>query len=292
MVDDDYLVASHHPLLVHQSPGRERRQTGAWIADALAHGEKVLVKRRFVAGAQQSTLDGLTGAVLAARQSGQLRIIDAEQCYAETGDPQALYEWHVAQVRQAREQGYSGVSMTGDGAALHVIVPDAEQLVVHERDLDRLSAEVGVRALCRYDQRIEQPELLTQLAGVHYHSVHGVIWSSEQRIDRLVVRGEIDISNAERFAAVVHAAVADSLPVVDLAEVQFLSVAASTVLAQVAQWLREHGDQLVLVNVPSVAMRVFSALDFVARTGAEIIPANRPRDRDRPAPAPATQTGT
>lgn len=293
MVVYDRLVASHHPLLVHRSLERERQQTGAWITDALAHGDKVLIKHRFATRAEQSTLDELTGTVMAARQSGQLRIIDAEQCYTETcGDPQALYEWHVAQVQQAREQGYSGVSMTGDGAALHVIVPDAEQLVAHERDLDRLTAEAGVRTLCRYDQRIEQPELLTQLAGVHYHSVHDVIWSTEQCIDRLVVRGEIDISNAERFVAVLCAAVADSLRVVDLAEVQFLSVAGSTALAHVAQWLREHGDQLVLVNVPSVVMCVFSALDFVARTGAEVIPANRQRERDGPAPATAKQTGT
>jgi anti-anti-sigma factor len=195
-------------------------------------------------------------------------------------------------VQQARAQGYAGVSMTSDGAALHVIVPDAEQLVAHERDLDRLTVEAGVRALCRYDGRIESSGLLTRLAGVHYHSVHDVIWSTEQRIDRLVVRGEIDISNTDRFAAVVRAAIADSLRVVDLAEVQFISVAASTVLAQVAQWLREHGDQLVLVNVPSVVMRVFSALDFVARTGAEVIPANRQTQRDEPAPAVAEQTGS
>jgi hypothetical protein len=109
-----------------------------------------------------------------------LQIIDAKQCYADTGgDPQALFEWHVAQVHQACEQGYPGVSMTGDGAALHVIVPDAERLVTHERDLDRLTAEAGIRALCRYDRRVEQPELLTQLAGVHYHSMHDVIWSTE-----------------------------------------------------------------------------------------------------------------
>jgi anti-anti-sigma factor len=203
-----------------------------------------------------------------------------------------LFDWHVAQVRQAREQGYPGVSMTGDGLALHVIVPDVEQLVAHERDLDRLTVEAGVRALCRYDRRVEPPELLTQLAGVHYHSVHDVIWSTEERIDRLVVRGEIDISNAERFAAVLHAPVADSLRVVDLAEVRFMSVAASTALIQVAQWLRAHGDQLVLVNVPSVVMRVFSALDFAGRTGAEVIPANRQSERDASAPATAKQTGS
>jgi anti-anti-sigma factor len=276
VVGDDRLVASHHPLLVYESPERERQRTEAWITDALAHGEKVLVKHWFSARAQRWALDELTGAAMTARQRGQLEIIDAEQCHTDTGgDPQALFEWHVAQVQRAREQGYPGVSMTADGTALHVIVPDAEQLVSHERDLDRLTAEAGVRALCRYDRRIERPALLTQLAGVHYHSVHDAIWSTEERIGRLVVRGEIGISNAERFAAVLHAAVADSLRIVDLAEVRFMSVAASAALARVAEWLREHDDQLVLVNVSPVVMRMFSALDFVARAGAEVIAANK-----------------
>jgi hypothetical protein len=90
MVDDDRLVPSHHPFLVHQSPQRERQRTGAWITDALAYGDKVLVKHRLSARAQQSVLDHLTGAAMAALQSGQLQIIDAQQCYTDTGgDPQA-----------------------------------------------------------------------------------------------------------------------------------------------------------------------------------------------------------
>lgn len=293
MVSDDHLVANPHPLLVHQSHERERHQTAAWITDALAQGEKVLVKHTVSLGPQRSMLDELTDAARAARQSGQLQIIDAQQCYTDTGgDPQALLDWHVAQVRQAREQGYPGVSMTGDGAALHVIVPDAEQLVTHERDLDRLSAEAGVRALCRYDWRVEPPELLTQLAAVHYHSVHDLIWFTEQRIDRLMVHGEIDISNTERFAAVLHAAIADSVRIVDLAEIRFMSVAATAALAQVAQWLHEQGDQLVLVNVPSVIMRIFSVLDFIPRTGAEVIPAQKQVERNTPVAGTAEQTGS
>jgi anti-anti-sigma factor len=106
-----------------------------------------------------------------------------------------------------------------------------------------------------------------------------------------VVRGEIDISNAERFATVLHAAVADSVHVVDLAEVQFMSVAASAALAQAADWLREHGDQLVLMNVPAVVMRMFSVIDFVARTGAEVIPAQKQSEHGAPPPATAEQIG-
>jgi anti-anti-sigma factor len=273
MATDDRVVKGQHPLVVHQSDARERHRTGAWIADALAGGEKVFYKRQPTGRAEQSLIDELVGVGSVALDSGQFEVIDAEQCYAETGgERQALFELNVSLVARARREGYAEVAITGDGAALRVMTPDPEQMLAHECDLHQLTSDPGVRVLCRYDLRTETPDLVTQMAGVHYQSVDDLFWASEQRIGKLVVRGEIDGSNAERFAVVLHAATADGVRIVDLSEVTFLAVAGTVALAHSAEFLREHGEELVLINVPPIVMRVLSVLDFAERVGAEVIP--------------------
>jgi anti-anti-sigma factor len=271
---------------LHQSNARQQRHTEAWIADALAHGEKVFYKDQSTAHRGESVIDELVGVGAAARASGQLEIIDARQCHADTrGEHQALFQLNMALVQRARHEGYPGVAMAVNEAARHVIAPDPEQLLAHERDLDRLTTEPGVRALCCYDLRTEEPGLLAQLAGVHYHGVDDVYWASEEWIGKLVVRGEIDLSNVDRFAAVLQAATADSVRIIDLAGVKFLSVAGSAALARVAEVLRGGGEQLVLVNVPPVVMRLLSVVDFTRRTGAEVFPAQSRFERTADAPA-------
>jgi anti-anti-sigma factor len=272
MAADEHVVAGQHPLVVHESDARERQRTATWIADAFASGEKVIYKCQSTARLGQSLIDEL-GVGSAALDSGQFETIDAEQCFADTGgEHQALFELNMSLVARARREGYPGVAMTSDGAALHVMTPDPEQLLAHERDLHRLTGDLGVRALCRYDLRTETPDLVRQMAGVHFRSVDDVLWTSEQRIGKLVVRGEIDASNAERFAEVLHAATADGARIVDLAEITFLAVAGTAALARSAKILRECGEELVLINVPPIVMRVLSVLHFAERVEAEVIP--------------------
>jgi anti-anti-sigma factor len=275
MAADKFVVAGQHPLVVYQSDARERQQTGVWIADALAGGEKVFYTYQSTAHSGKSAIGKLTGVSdgSAALDSGQLEIIDAGQCYADTGgEHQALIELHVALMARARKEGYARVAMTADGAALHVMAPDREQLLAYERSLNLLTTDPDVRSLCRYDLRTEQPNLTAQIAGLHYQRVEDVVWSSEQQIGKLVVRGEIDMSNAERFAAVLHAAAADGVRILDLAETTFMAVAGTARLARFAKFLYEHGEELVLVNVPPIVMRILSVLDFTERVGAEVIP--------------------
>ena len=216
-----------HSLVVPTSPQRDRAVVAGWIAGAVARREKVLyrytptddaatVLRRSLPGA------GLDPAVLG---SGQVRLADTTVLRAETGGRHdALYALHLEQLRQATWEGFAGLALVGDAAAMRSITRDNVELAGYERDLERLAAEVGVRSLCRYPPD-EEPGLLDEILAVHYRDVADDGWSVEVTGDRLRVRGEIDFLNADRLVPVLRAAMPAGVRSVDATEVEFCDVA-------------------------------------------------------------------
>ena len=81
--------------------------------------------------------------------------------------------------------------------------------------------------------------------------------------DRLMVRGEIEVSNVDRFDVVVRAAVAAGASTVDLSGVEFYSAAAVRALFGAADLLHERGRPLILHD-PQVSHVKALALEFLA----------------------------
>jgi hypothetical protein len=148
------------------------------------------------------------GLDLTVLSSGQVQLVDTTAVRAETGGRhEALYALHLQQLRQATREGFAGLALTGDGAAMHTIARDDAELSGYERDLERLAAESGVRSLCRYPPD-ERAGLLGDMLAVHYRDVADEEWTVEV-VDRwLRVRGELDFSSAGRFTPVLRAALA------------------------------------------------------------------------------------
>lgn len=267
----DALTGSVHPLGLHQSGARYQHHVTEWVNDAVGRGEKVFYKRRSQGALPERLATELGGAVPQALRSGQFEVLDAKQCHIDTaGDHTALYGWNLELMSRARREGYPRVAMVADGAALHEMAPDAAELLAHERDLNELTAAGDTRALCCYDTRAENDGLLTELAGLHYHHVRDLHWNAVLHDTQLWVAGEIDMSNAQRFAAVLHAAIAAGVRTVDLGGVDFFSAAGVRVLEAAALTVGKAGERLLLVNVPAVVNRTLAALDFATRTGTVI----------------------
>jgi hypothetical protein len=94
---------------------------------------------------------GLDPAVLT---SGQVQLADTTALRAQTGGRhERLYGLHLEQLRQAIREGFAGLALTGDAAAMHTITRTDAELAGYERDLERLAIEAGVRSLCRYPRR-------------------------------------------------------------------------------------------------------------------------------------------
>jgi anti-anti-sigma regulatory factor len=254
-----------HTIVVFARRSRHEAVLGAWLADAVGRGDKVLLLRG--PGEDVSLLDrSLTAAGLDPSSvvgSGQVEVLDSARWRAESGGrAERLYELYLGQVRRAGRDEFPGVALTGDERAMRALVRDDVELVAHERDIDRLVADHGVRALCRYPVR-DCGNVLHEILRLHYRDVIDDLWQATIVADRLLVRGEIETSNVDRFDVVVRAAVTAGASTVDLSGVEFFSAAAVRALFGAADLLQQRGRPLVLLD-PQVSHVKALALEFLA----------------------------
>ena len=248
-----------HSLLVPASPARDRAVVATWIAGAIRRREKVLYKHAPAEDAAMVLRRSLPAAGLdpAVLTSGQVQLADAGQLRAETGGRHdALYALHLEQLRQATREGFAGLAMTGDGTAMHIITQDAGELTGYERDLERLAGEARVRSLCRYPPDEKLP-LLNHMLATHYREVADDVWSADVIENQLRVRGELDFSNADRFAAVLRAALTHGVRAVDASGLEFCDVAGVRALASATtDALPPDALPLTVVGVAGVLARI------------------------------------
>jgi anti-anti-sigma regulatory factor len=262
-------LPEQHSLVMYQSSARQRSRTMTWMADALTRGDKVLYRAVDVA----APLDELGTAGEAARESGQLEILDARMCHEQTdGRHWALRELHEELLDQAHAEGYAGVLLTADEHALRVLAPEPAERLAFEHDLDRLTSRFGVRALCCYDLRVEQPDLLQAVAGVHFRGVDDVQWSARLSDGRLLVRGAIDADNAGRFGAALRVAATHDVRTVDLADVTVVSAAGVRAFDDAVDLLRRRARRLRLVNLSPAVNRALTLLRGADDDQVDLIP--------------------
>ena len=252
-----------HTIVVFTRRSRHEGVLGAWLADAVGRGEKVLVLR--APGEDASVLNrSLAAAGLAPSGvvgSGQVEMLDSARWRAESGGrAQRLYELYLGQVRRAGRDGFPGVAITRDERGLRALVGDDVELIAHEHDIERLVADQGVRALCRYPVR--DGGVLHEILRLHYRDVVDDLWQATVVADRLLVRGEIEASNVDRFDVVVRAAVTAGASTVDLSGVEFFSAAAVRALFGAADLLQQRGRPLILLD-PQVSHVKALALEFL-----------------------------
>jgi anti-anti-sigma factor len=130
-----------------------------------------------------------------------------------------------------------------------------------EHDIDRLVADQGVRALCRYPVR-EGGGVLHEILRLHCRDVIDDLWQATVVADSLPVRGEIEASNVDRFDMVVRAALTAGASTVDLSGVEFFSAAAVRALFGAADLLQQRGRPLVLLD-PQISHVKALALEFL-----------------------------
>jgi anti-anti-sigma regulatory factor len=271
-----------HRLLVYGSPQQDRSAVAVWIAEALGRGEKVLYKHAPTEDAaavlgRSLPQVGLDADVLT---SGRVELLDTAVVHADTdGRHERLYDLHREQLTHAAREGFTGLALTGDEAAMHTVTRDDTELAGYERDIERLAADSGVRSLCRYPAG-ERPALLADMLAVHHRAVEDNDWAAEMAGDRLRVRGEIDASNADRFATVLHAGVADGLRLVDLSGLRFCALAGVRAFASASASASladpQHGvAPLALVEVNPGLVKLLTLTGFADNPGLQLIERSR-----------------
>jgi anti-anti-sigma regulatory factor len=256
-----------HRLLVPSSPSQDSSAVAEWIAAAVERREKVLYKHapsEDPAAVLQRSLPaaGIDTAVLT---SGQVQLADTTNLRAETGGRhEALYALHLHQLRQATRDGFTGLTLTGDAAAMHTITRDEHELAGYERDLQRLTVEAGVRSLCRYP-RTEDPGLLGDMLAVHHRNVVDDALSVAMVDDRLSISGELDFDNADRFTLTLRAALAAGVRTVDASGLTFCDVAGLRALVAATGVLPGTALPLPVVGVDGLLVRILALTDLLDR---------------------------
>src|SRR4051794_9207822 len=94
---------------------------------------------------------------------------------------------------------------------------------------------------------------------VHYRDVDDDGWGAELVDSCLRVHGEIDFTAADRFAAVLRAALTTGVRTVDASGLAFCDVAAARMLVSAAQELQQDGAPLAVVGSDGVLARLLAA---------------------------------
>jgi anti-anti-sigma regulatory factor len=265
-----------HTLLIPESQSRDRSTVASWIREAIGRRAKVLYKHAPTEDAaavlaRSLPTVGVEPGVLA---SGQVQLADTTELRAETGGThEALYALHLQQLGQATRQGFTGLALTGDAAAMHTITRDGTELAGYERGLERLAVEAGVRSLCRYAVEASA-DVLDDMLAVHYRDVADDVWSAQVVDRRLRMRGDLDFTNAARFASVLRAALTAGVRTLDASELLFCDVAGIRAVVSATDVLGPDGSPLTLTGVDGLLG------SMLALTGALHCPALQVGDRE------------
>lgn len=271
-VGEQRNLLTAHPMLVVSSPRRHGVAVGAWVRDALDRGERVLCKHAPTADAVRELTGWLSRAGVHpgpdAAAPGPLGLLDAGWLHARSrgGSSVGLREIYTDLVQRACADGFTGLAVTGDGAALRASTGDEQLLRAHERDLDILTGRLPLRALCRFHDD-ESQVLVADMLGVHHRAVGDHLWDGVVVEGCLWVRGELDMSNIARLAAVLHAAVLAGVTTVDLSRIEFCSAGGLDVFAEAADAAVVRGRPLVLRDPPRLLGRIIELLGLHRHPG-------------------------
>ena len=235
-----------HVCWVFESDDDLRTAALAFLADGLRRGETlVYVGDAENDGALRSQLATL-GDVDQLIADGTLRVQAAQELYLPAGraDIAAQVEAYRVMADEAVASERTGLRVAADATCLVTDEDQRRAFMAYEIAVDRYIANAPMTAMCAYDHRV-LGDAAADLACVHRR------WrtpdpSSDPRFSlyavsqRLIITGEIDISNSARLAFALEAAAIATPSAdleIDLTGLSFIDLKGVAVLAEFARSL-------------------------------------------------------
>jgi signal transduction histidine kinase len=164
------VAAGEHVCLVYETQEEQLAAAAAYISKGLDSGD------RCVYIADENSAATIADALRAhgvdpeeSIESGALSILTKRDTYLEDGtfDPDRMIRMLEALAREAQEQGYAGLRVSGEmtwalGAG---IAP--EKLLEYESKLNRLFPGSNASAVCQYNKRKFSPEVMLGVIETH-----------------------------------------------------------------------------------------------------------------------------
>jgi anti-anti-sigma factor len=266
------LVSGQHLCALYQDQDERRRLTAAVIRGALAAGDRVIYVTPGPYDVALALLEA--GGIETGRplSGGQLLVHSFGDIYGDLArtDLAQLVATFRAALSQSLAAGFPGLRITGEMGGSPWPSGSLEGLVRWERMVSQILGEVGIAAICQYDQRqLDEP------ATAIIAAEHGGVATNGQLLPlalfiasapppALRVEGELDLTNGPVLARVIRARLAASPRLrVDLGGVAFADVGSLREIYQIAVGL-PAGGQITLANVTEPVRRVLDLAGFRA----------------------------
>jgi len=211
-------------------------------------------------------LDEAGGDCAGGLASGQVEIRECSQAERAGGglDPESMIG---GLKRSALEGGYGALAVTGEMSWSLARHADAEEVIEHEREVNRSLGVAEMAGHCQCDRRVFPEELQSRLLSVHPFRVFTTDHASvatrglatvceREELMGVVLSGEIDITSASYLAArLAERAGGEGDLVVETAELEFIDVAGCRALVEAAERLG-NGWRLRLPDPGTAVLRV------------------------------------
>ncbi len=106
---------------------------------------------------------------------GQLRLLTAKSVYLlhEVFDPDKMIDFLRSETNRALEEGYTALRITGEMAWTLHGSPGSDRLIEYESKLNSFFPGSKCVALCQYDKRLFDTDLLNTVAELHPYTLQG-----------------------------------------------------------------------------------------------------------------------
>jgi anti-anti-sigma factor len=205
-------------------------------------------------------------------RGGQLLVRTCGEVYGDpvTTDLARLVDTFRVALSQSLAAGFPGLRITGEMSGQPWPAGSLEWLARWERMVSQMLGEVGIAAICQYDQRqLDEPAAAIIAAEHSGMAASGqtlplALFIASAPPPALRVEGELDLTNGAALARVLRARLAVTPRVrIDLGGVTFADVGSLREIYQIAADL-PPGGRITLANATEPVRRVLDLAGFRA----------------------------
>jgi hypothetical protein len=169
-VDIQGMKVGDHCCGFYRTEAEHRELAVEFIRQGVARGEKIfyIITVRTAAALKAMLAEGGLD-VTALVASGQLVILTAKEAYLKEGDfdPQRMVALLEAETDRAIADGYQALRVTGEMSWALAGEPGSERLVEYEARLNEFLPGSRCYAICQYDLRRFDPDMLLDVLHTH-----------------------------------------------------------------------------------------------------------------------------
>lgn len=170
------MHAGDHYCGIYRTDADHRRLIVDFIQQGVERHEKILYIVNLQTAAQLRALLGAAGVeVDALLERRQLAILTAKESYLQSGqfDPDGMISLLGEETERALGEGYAALRVTGEMTWALSGEPGSERLVEYESKLNRFFPGSKCYAMCQYDRRRFDSDMLLDILHTHPQVLFG-----------------------------------------------------------------------------------------------------------------------